>query len=138
MYVREAVADEAVQVLLAAVGRDPQHRRLFAEGTPKRARLATQVPASLVDVERARTPGLLEQLLVDRLEHFPGASEDRVDRPDRDRAAEQLLQQLGQLPTRETIQDRERRNRRIQLRTETAARNARLQLGSDRATAVGP
>src|SRR5437667_456273 len=101
------------------------------------ARCPTKVPASLVDVERARAPGLLEQLLVDRLERFPGASEDRVDRPDRDRAAKQLVQQLDQLPTRETIPDRERRNRRLQLRTETAARNARLQLGSDRPTAVG-
>jgi hypothetical protein len=36
----EATADQAVQVLLAAVGGDPQHRRLFAEGAPERARFA--------------------------------------------------------------------------------------------------
>jgi hypothetical protein len=63
----EVVTDEALQVLLAAVGRDPQDRRLFAEGAPERARLAAEVPAGLVDVERARRTRLLEQLLVDRL-----------------------------------------------------------------------
>src|SRR5713101_1877206 len=87
----EAVADEAVQVLLAAVGRDPQHRRLFAEGAPERARLATQIPAGLVDVERARRPCLLDQLLVHRLERLGGTGEDRVDRAYRDRAAKQLI-----------------------------------------------
>src|SRR6266508_3837835 len=50
----ELVADQPMQVLLATVGRDPQHRRLFAEGAPERARLAAQVPAGLVDVERRR------------------------------------------------------------------------------------
>src|SRR6266540_1146249 len=50
----ELVADQPVQVLLAAVGRDPQHRRLFAEGAPERARLAAQVPAGLIDVECRR------------------------------------------------------------------------------------
>jgi hypothetical protein len=83
----EGVAEQPVQVLLAAVGRDPQHGRLFAEGAPERARLAAQVPAGLVDVERARRTYLLEELVVDRLERGGGAGEDRVDRPDHDRAA---------------------------------------------------
>jgi hypothetical protein len=79
---RELVPDEPVRVLLAAVGRDP-HRRLLAEGAPKRARLAAEIPTGLVDVERACVSGLLEQLLVDRLERRGGASEARVDRTDR-------------------------------------------------------
>jgi hypothetical protein len=86
---REIVADQPVQVLLAAVGRDPQHRRLLAEGTPERARLA-QIPAGLGDVERPGGTGPLEQLLVDRRPRIAGAGEDRVNRPDCDRAAEQL------------------------------------------------
>src|SRR6266511_1281126 len=49
---RELVPDEPVRVLLAAVGRDP-HPRLLAEGAPKRARLAAEIPTGLVDVERA-------------------------------------------------------------------------------------
>jgi hypothetical protein len=131
----EPIADEAVQVLLATVGRDPQHRRLFAEGAPKRARLAAQVPARLVNVERPRGTRLLEQLVIDRLERLGGASEDRVDGADRDRAAEQLLHQLDQLPPRETIPNRERRDRRLQLRPEAAARNTGRQLRADRAAA---
>jgi len=103
----EAVADEPVQVLLAAVGRNPQHRRLFAEGAPERARLATEVPTRLVDVERARATGLLEQFVVDRLQRLAGAGKDRLDRPHRDRTAEQLLQQLDQLPARETVTHRQ-------------------------------
>jgi len=95
----EVVADETMEVLLDAVGRDPQHRRLFAERAPERARLAAQVPAGLVDIERTSGTCLLEQLVVDRLERFGGASEDRVDRADGDRTAEQLLHQLDQLPT---------------------------------------
>src|SRR5205807_6334995 len=63
-HAREVVADQAVQVLLAAVGRDPQHRRLLAEGAPERARLTAEVPTRLVDVERASRTRLLEQLLV--------------------------------------------------------------------------
>src|SRR5947207_11094452 len=108
----EVVADEPVQVLLAAVGRDSQHRRLLAEGTPERARFAAQIPTRLVDVERARRTRPLEQLLVHRLKRLGGAAEDRVDRPDRDRTAEQLVQQFDQLPPRETIADSERRDRR--------------------------
>jgi hypothetical protein len=133
----EVVADQAVQMLLAAVGRDPQHRRLFAEGAPERTRLTAQVPAGLIDVERARRTRLLEQLVVDRLQRLGGAGEDRVDRPDRDRTAEQLLHQLDQLPSGETVSDRERGARRLQLRPEAAARNARRQLSADRAAAVG-
>jgi hypothetical protein len=76
----ELVADQSVQVLFAAVGRDPQHRRLFAEGAPERARLAAEVPAGLVDIECARRTRLLEQLLVDRLQRLADAGEDRVDR----------------------------------------------------------
>jgi len=74
--------------------RDPQYRRLFAEGTPERAHLTAQVPAGLVDVERASTRGLLEQLPVDWLERRGGTSEDRVDRANRDRTAETLVRQL--------------------------------------------
>src|SRR5207248_657913 len=103
----ELVADQPMQVLLATVGRDPQHRRLFAERTPERARLTAQVPAGLVDIERTSATCLLEQLVIDRLERLGDASEDRVDRADRDRTAEQLLHQLDQLPTRETITDRQ-------------------------------
>jgi hypothetical protein len=88
-------------VLLAAIGCDPQHRRLFAKGTPERPRLPAQVPAGLVDIERARRAGLLEQLVIDRLKRVGGSSQDRVDRSDRDRAAEQLLHQLDQLSTRD-------------------------------------
>ena len=124
-------------MLLAAVGRDPQHRRLFAESAPERARLPAQVPARLVDVKRARRARLLEQLLVDRLKRFGGAAEDRIDRADCDRTAEQLLHQLDQLPPRETIPDRERRYCRLQLRTETTARHSGRQPGSHRAAAVG-
>src|SRR6266508_2187012 len=83
----ELVADQPVQVLLDTVRRDPQHRRLFAEGAPERARLAAQVPAGLVDVERRRCTGPLEQLVVDQRQRLGGAAEDRVDRPDCDRAA---------------------------------------------------
>src|SRR6266508_2886581 len=36
----ERIADQSVQVLLTAIGRDSQHRRLLAERTPQRARLA--------------------------------------------------------------------------------------------------
>jgi hypothetical protein len=85
-------------VLLAAVRRDPQHRRLLAESPPQRARLAAQIPACLVDVERVRRARLREQLVVDRLERLRGAGEDRIDRPDRDRTTEQLIQQLDKLP----------------------------------------
>jgi hypothetical protein len=67
------------------------------------ARFAAQVPARLVDVERARRAGLLEQLVVDGLERLGGAGEDRVDRADGDRATEQLVQQLDQLSTREPV-----------------------------------
>lgn len=133
----ELVADQPVQVLLAAVGCDPQHRRLFAEGAPERARLPAEIPAGLVDVERARRPRLLEQLLVDRLERLGGAGEDRVDRPDRDRAAKQLRQQLDQLPPRETIPHGQNGDRRFQLRPEAAARHARRQLRAHRAAAAG-
>ncbi len=124
----ELVTDKPVEMLLAAIRRDLQHRRLLAEGAPERARLAIQVPAGLVDVERARRARPLEQLIVDRLERLGGASEDRVDRPDRDRTAEQLLHQLDELPPREPVPHRERRDRRLQLRTEAAARDARRQL----------
>ncbi len=124
-----------MQVLLAPVGRDPQDGRPLAEGTPERARLTAQVPAGLVDVERGGITCPLEQLVVDRLERLGRASEDRVDRPDRERAAEQLLHQLDQLPARKTIPNRERRDRRLQLRTEAAARDTRRQLSSNRAAA---
>src|SRR6266571_3744330 len=133
----ELVADQPVQVLLAAVGRDPQYRRLFAEGAPERARLAAQVPAGLVDVERASRTGPLEQLVVDRCQRLGGAGEDRVDRPDCDRAAKQLLHQLNDLSTRKTVANRQGCDRRLQLRTETAARNAGRQLGTHRSAAVG-
>jgi hypothetical protein len=86
-----------VQVHLAAVGRDPQHGRVFAEGAQRVGGSPLRYPASLVDVERARRARLLEQLVVDRFEHLGGAGEDRVDRADRDRAPEQLVQQLDQL-----------------------------------------
>jgi hypothetical protein len=133
----EVFADEAVQVLLAAVGGDPQHRRLFAEGTPERPRLTTQVPAGLVDVERARVPGLLEQLLVNGLERRGGASEDRVDRADRDRAAKQPVHQLDHLPPREAVAHGQGSDRRLKLRAEAAARNTRRQLRADRVAALG-
>ena len=131
----EVAADQPVQMLLTPVGRDPQHRGLFAEGAPERARLTAQVPAGLVDVERAGITCPLEQLVVDRLERLGRASEDRVDRPDRERAAERLLHQLDQLPARKTIPNRERRDRRLQIRTETATRDTRRQLSSNRAAA---
>src|SRR6266508_28626 len=114
---------EPVEVPLAAIRGDPQHRCLLAEGTPERARLAVEVPAGLIDVQRRRCVRLLEQLLVDRLERLRGTGEDRVDRPHRNRASEQLLQQLGQLPPGETITDGESSNRRLKLRAEAAARN---------------
>src|SRR5262245_46788415 len=104
---------------------------------PERARLAAEVPAGLVNVERARCTSLLEQLLVDGLKRLAGAGEDRVDRADGDRAAEQLLHQLDQLPSRETVPDGERRDRRLQLRAEAATRNTRRQLRPHCATAAG-
>src|SRR6266536_6436971 len=125
-----------VQVLLATVRRDPQNGRLFAEGAPERARLAAQVPAGLVDVERRRCTGPLEQLVVDRRQRLGGAGEDRVDRPDCDRAAKQLLHQLNDLSTRKTVANRQGCDRRLQLRTETGARNTGWQLGTHRAAAV--
>src|SRR6266536_2655093 len=126
-----------VQVLLATVRRDPQNGRLFAEGAPERARLAAQVPAGLVDVERRRCTGPLEQLVVDRRQRLGGAGEDRVDRPDCDRAAKQLLHQLNDLSTRKTVANRQGCDRRLQLRPKQArrtpagssARTVRPQLG---------
>src|SRR6266498_651435 len=132
----EPVADQSLQVRFAASGRDPQNGRLLAEGAPECARLAGEVPAGLIDVECRRCARLLEQLLVDRRQRLAGAGEDRVDRPDRDWATEQLLQQLDKLAAGKTIADRESGDRRLQLRAETAARNTRRQLGTHRATAV--
>src|SRR6266536_5314879 len=104
---------------------------------PERARLAAQVPAGLVDVERRRCTGPLEQLVVDRRQRLGGAGEDRVDRPDCDRAAKQLLHQLNDLSTRKTVANRQGCDRRLQLRPETGARNAGRQLGTHRSAAVG-
>lgn len=59
----ELVTGQPLQVLLATVGRDPQHRRLLAEGAPERARLAAEIPTGFVDVERSRCARLLQQLL---------------------------------------------------------------------------
>jgi hypothetical protein len=95
-----------------------------------------QIPAGLVDVERRRCTGPLEQLLIDGLERRGGAGEDRVDRPDCNRAAKELLHQLNDLSTRKTVANRQGCDRRLQLRTEAATRNTRRQLGTHRATAV--
>src|SRR5712692_5608169 len=133
----ERVADQSVKVRLAAVGCDPQQRRLLAEGAPKRARLAGEIPAGLVDVERASRTGPLEQLVVHRRQRLAGAGEDRVDRADRDRAAKQLLHQLDELAAGETIADGQGGDRRLQLGAEAAARYPGRQLGTDPAAAIG-
>jgi hypothetical protein len=96
-----------------------------------------QIPAGLVDVERRRCTGPLEQLLIDGLERRGGAGEDRVDRPDCNRAAKELLHQLNDLSTRKTVANRQGCDRRLQLRTEAATRNTRRQLGTHRASAIG-
>ena len=56
----ELVAEQRVQMLLAAAGRDPQHGGALTEGAPERAEIAGEIPAGLVDVERAGRTGLLQ------------------------------------------------------------------------------
>ncbi len=56
----ELIAEQRVQMLLAPAGRDPQHGGALPEGAPERAQLAGEIPAGLVDVERAGRTGLLE------------------------------------------------------------------------------
>jgi hypothetical protein len=133
----ELVTEQRVQMLLAPAGGDPQDGGALTERAPERAQLAGEIPAGLVDVERAGRTRLLEQRLVDRLQCLAGASEDRVDRPGRNRAAKQLVQQLHQLAARETISHRQSGDRGLQLRAEAAARHPNRQLGAHRATAAG-
>src|SRR6266545_1830162 len=124
--------EQRVQMLLAAAGRDPQQGGALPEGAPERAQLAGEIPAGLVDVERAGRTGLLEQRLVDRLQRLAGAAEDRVDRPRCNRAAKKLVEQLHQLAARETISDRQSGDRGLQRRQlrhlVTSGRTARLLL----------
>src|ERR1019366_4732069 len=116
------VGEQLAQVLLVATGGDLEHGDLLAERAPQRSLTAFQPPAGLVDVQRPGAAHLAEQLLVGLLERVTGAVQDRVDRTDRDAGAEQLLTQLNQVTTRDTVADRQRRDRRLQARPERATR----------------
>ena len=94
-------------------------------------------PAGLVDVQRSGAPHPAEQLFVRRLERVPGTGEDRVDRAGADPRAEQLLAQLDQVTARDTVADRQRRDRRLKAWPERAGGDLPWQLGSALKAAAG-
>ena len=131
------VGEQFAQVLLVAIRGDLEDGDLLGERAPQRALAALQPPAGLIDVERPGAAHPAEQLLVGLLERVTGAVEDRVDRADRDPGAEQLLAELDEVAARDTIADRQCRERRLQARPERAAGNLAGQLAGALDAAAG-
>jgi hypothetical protein len=86
----EALADQLGQLALVAIGDDVERRVAIGERAPQRAPLARLAPAGLIDADDRRVLDLGAQLGVWGGERGAGALAERVDRADRDRAAEQL------------------------------------------------
>lgn len=114
----ELLPEERFELALVSVRRDSQQRVGLAERTPEGAPPAAKPPAGLVDVHcRSRTDLALERS-VRSGGCLTAAVHDRVDRAGRNRAAEQLTEQLDQVASRDTVADSERRDRGLEPRPE--------------------
>ena len=112
------LAEEFLEPVVVAVGRDQEDRRLGRGRGPERAVSPSGDPACLVDVDRSRAEHRPDQGLMRLCERECAASADRVDSPDRQPDPEQLPGELGQVTARDPVARGQRHDRGLQPRPE--------------------
>ena len=112
------LAEEFLEPVAVAVGRDQEDRRLGRGRGPERPVFPGRCPACLVDVDRRRAEHRPNQGLMRLCERECAASADRVDSPDRQADPEQLPGELGQVTARDPVTRGQRHDRGLQPRPE--------------------